>query len=167
MGSYIANLAFQIEAFFSGLALSFGITLGLYSERFSLNPLQTLRTVTIAGALPPLPPVRGLTPLPSSHVRAAKETQALPRKVATVAAKMKKLPEKKKIAFMFLARGSLPFAPFWEEFFKGHHGLYSIYVHADPSFNSSSELDTGVFRGRKIPSQVRLLNTAYFDHGIK
>ncbi|XP_042500461.1 glycosyltransferase BC10-like [Macadamia integrifolia] len=58
-----------------------------------------------------------------------------------------------KVAFMFLTRGPLPFAPLWEKFFQGNEGLYSIYVHSDPSFNES-EIDQGsVFYGRSIPSK--------------
>ncbi|XP_010545645.1 PREDICTED: uncharacterized protein LOC104817942 [Tarenaya hassleriana] len=58
-----------------------------------------------------------------------------------------------KMAFMFLVKGPLPFAPLWERFFKGHESLFSIYVHAlpnyKPDFRSSS-----VFYRRFIPSQV-------------
>ena len=61
-----------------------------------------------------------------------------------------------KVAFMFLAKGSLPLAPLWELFFKGHEGLYSIYVHTHPSYNDSWPPDS-VFFGRRIPSQVCLL----------
>ncbi|KAM0933081.1 putative glycosyl transferase, family 14 [Dioscorea sansibarensis] len=58
-----------------------------------------------------------------------------------------------KLAFLFLTRGALTFAPLWEMFFKGHQGLYSIYVHADPSFSESTPKDS-VFFGRRIPSKV-------------
>ncbi|KAJ3692369.1 hypothetical protein LUZ60_012719 [Juncus effusus] len=57
-----------------------------------------------------------------------------------------------KIAFLFLIRGELPFAPLWEMFFKGHKHLYSIYVHSDPSFNGSDPEDS-VFYRRRIPSK--------------
>ncbi|KAL6010839.1 hypothetical protein ACLOJK_001281 [Asimina triloba] len=57
-----------------------------------------------------------------------------------------------KIAFMFLTRGPLAMAPLWEKFFRGHGGLYSIYVHASPSFNESVPRDS-VFYGRRIPSK--------------
>ncbi|KAG9450562.1 hypothetical protein H6P81_010527 [Aristolochia fimbriata] len=61
---------------------------------------------------------------------------------------------KPKVAFMFLTRGPLAFAPFWEKFFAGHEGLYSIYVHSDPSFNDSSDVaEDSVFHGRRIPSK--------------
>jgi hypothetical protein len=39
-----------------------------------------------------------------------------------------------RIAFMFLIRGPLPFARLWERYFFGHERLYSVYVHANPSF---------------------------------
>ncbi|KAL2542563.1 Core-2/I-branching beta-1 [Abeliophyllum distichum] len=57
-----------------------------------------------------------------------------------------------KVAFMFLTRGPVLLAPLWEKFFKGHKGLYSIYVHSDPSFNEP-EPEFSVFHGRRIPSK--------------
>jgi hypothetical protein len=60
-----------------------------------------------------------------------------------------------KVAFLFLARGDLPLRPLWEKFFAGHEGLYSIYVHTDPSYTGSPPEDS-VFYGRTIPSQVTI-----------
>ncbi|PSR84713.1 Glycine dehydrogenase [Actinidia chinensis var. chinensis] len=57
-----------------------------------------------------------------------------------------------KIAFLFLTRGPLPLAPMWEKFFKGHEGLYSIYVHTNPSFNGTMPPNS-VFYGRRVPSK--------------
>ncbi|XP_059638676.1 glycosyltransferase BC10-like [Cornus florida] len=57
-----------------------------------------------------------------------------------------------KVAFMFLTRGELPMAPLWEKFFKGHERLYSIYVHASPSFNGTLP-EESVFHGRRVPSK--------------
>ncbi|KAG1330652.1 putative glycosyltransferase BC10 [Cocos nucifera] len=57
-----------------------------------------------------------------------------------------------KVAFLFLTRKELHFAPLWEKFFQGHEGLYSIYVHADPSFNESAP-EGSVFHGRRVPSK--------------
>ncbi|XP_060190795.1 glycosyltransferase BC10-like [Lycium barbarum] len=81
-----------------------------------------------------------------------------------------------KIAFMFLTPGPLPLAPFWDMFFNGYQGLYSIYVHPHPSYNDSHVPQTSVFYGRTIPSQPvywgtismidaerRLLANALFD----
>lgn len=58
-----------------------------------------------------------------------------------------------KIAFMFLTKGPLPLAPLWERFFKGHEGLYSIYVHSLPSYVADLT-QFSVFYKRQIPSQV-------------
>ncbi|XP_051149088.1 glycosyltransferase BC10-like [Andrographis paniculata] len=57
-----------------------------------------------------------------------------------------------KVAFMFLTRGPVILAPLWEVFFKGHQGMYSIYVHSDPSY-SGSDPPGSVFHGRRIPSK--------------
>ena len=70
-----------------------------------------------------------------------------------------------KVAFMFLTRGPLPLAPFWELFFGGHEGLYSIYVHSNPSFNATPFPESSVFHGRRIPSKVsHLCNNIYLIH---
>ncbi|KAM3405710.1 hypothetical protein ACQJBY_008309 [Aegilops geniculata] len=81
-----------------------------------------------------------------------------------------------KVAFLFLTRGPLPFARLWERFFRGHEGLYSVYVHALPEYvlNVSA---TSPFYGRQIPSrdvswgsitlvdaEKRLLANALLDH---
>lgn len=58
-----------------------------------------------------------------------------------------------KVAFMFLVRKTLSFAPLWQAFFKGHEGLYSIYVHTQPFFNATYPTES-VFHGRRIPSKV-------------
>ncbi|KAJ4913191.1 hypothetical protein Rs2_07812 [Raphanus sativus] len=34
-----------------------------------------------------------------------------------------------KIAFLFLTPGTLPFEKLWDEFFKGHEGKFTIYIH--------------------------------------
>lgn len=69
--------------------------------------------------------------------------------------RIRKFPFKRvpKIAFMFLTKGPMPLAPLWERFFKGHQGLYSIYIHSLPSYDPKFP-STSVFFGRHIPSQV-------------
>ncbi|KAJ8769825.1 hypothetical protein K2173_008232 [Erythroxylum novogranatense] len=57
-----------------------------------------------------------------------------------------------KVAFMFLTRGRLPLAPLWEKFFKGHEGLYSIYIHTSPEF-SDEPPESSIFCNRRIPSK--------------
>ncbi|CDP00652.1 unnamed protein product [Coffea canephora] len=81
-----------------------------------------------------------------------------------------------KIAFMFLTRGSLPLAPLWEVFFKGHQGFFSIYLHTSPEFTNEPP-ESSVFYKRRIPSkhvqwgrvtmidaEKRLLANALLDH---
>lgn len=58
-----------------------------------------------------------------------------------------------KIAFLFLTRGNLHLAPLWEMFFKGNEGLYSVYVHTQPSFNGTFA-ENSVFHGRRITSKA-------------
>ncbi|KAG8088165.1 hypothetical protein GUJ93_ZPchr0010g9439 [Zizania palustris] len=60
----------------------------------------------------------------------------------------------KKVAFMFLVRGDLPLRPLWEKFFAGQRAeLYSIYVHAHPSYSFAGSPDS-IFYGRYIPSKA-------------
>jgi hypothetical protein len=63
----------------------------------------------------------------------------------------------RKVAFMFLTKGPIPLAPLWEKFFRGHEGLYTIYVHHHPSYNESVP-EGSVFHGRRIPSKVSLFH---------
>uniref|UniRef100_A0A803KUX9 Uncharacterized protein n=1 Tax=Chenopodium quinoa TaxID=63459 RepID=A0A803KUX9_CHEQI len=57
-----------------------------------------------------------------------------------------------KVAFMFLTRKTLPLAPLWELFFKGHQGLYSIYLHTS-SESIEEHVEPSVFYQRRIPSK--------------
>lgn len=79
---------------------------------------------------------------------------------ATYAPRVDKYPFERvpKIAFMFLTKGPLPLAPLWERFFKGHQGLYSIYVHSLPTFEADFPPES-VFYRRQIPSQVCIYAT--------
>lgn len=82
---------------------------------------------------------------------------------ASFAPRVKKYPFKRvpKIAFMFLTKGPLPLAPLWERFFKGHKGLYSIYIHSLPSYQADFP-SSSVFYKRQIPSQVYMFYTIFF-----
>ncbi|XWS50750.1 hypothetical protein CRYUN_Cryun12cG0114100 [Craigia yunnanensis] len=73
---------------------------------------------------------------------------------ASMIPKIQESPIKRvpKVAFLFLTRGKVLLAPLWEKFFQGHRGLYSIYVHSDPSFNQTVP-KSSVFYGRQIPSK--------------
>jgi hypothetical protein len=67
-----------------------------------------------------------------------------------------KLPFKQtpKVAFMFLTKGPVLLAPLWEKFFKGNEGLFSIYIHPNPSFDETVYDQSSIFYGRRIPSKV-------------
>ncbi|XP_027357378.1 glycosyltransferase BC10-like [Abrus precatorius] len=73
---------------------------------------------------------------------------------ASMVPRIHKLPFKQtpKVAFLFLTKGPVLLAPLWEMFFKGNEGLYSVYVHSDPSFNGTLPQNS-VFHGRRIPSK--------------
>ncbi|XP_044464602.1 glycosyltransferase BC10 [Mangifera indica] len=74
---------------------------------------------------------------------------------ASFVPRVKKYPFKRvpKIAFMFLTKGPLPLGPLWEKFLKEHEGLYSIYVHALPTYEGKYP-SSSIFNGRQIPSQI-------------
>ncbi|KAF8712650.1 hypothetical protein HU200_028407 [Digitaria exilis] len=57
-----------------------------------------------------------------------------------------------KVAFLFMTRGPIPFAPLWDKFFRGHQGLYSVYVHTVPDYKLNVS-KTSAFYGRQIPSE--------------
>ncbi|CAI7909960.1 unnamed protein product, partial [Closterium sp. NIES-54] len=58
-----------------------------------------------------------------------------------------------KLAFLFMTRGRLPLAPFWERFFKGHEGFFSIYIHTAREFRYKPGELPSAFEGAHIPSQ--------------
>ncbi|KAG6550314.1 hypothetical protein Mapa_008277 [Marchantia paleacea] len=60
-------------------------------------------------------------------------------------------PPLSKIAFMFMTPGHLPFESIWHEFFKGHEGFFTVYVHASES--SNFEWKSPYFIGKEIPSK--------------
>ncbi|KAH7533266.1 hypothetical protein FEM48_Zijuj04G0112400 [Ziziphus jujuba var. spinosa] len=88
----------------------------------------------------------------SSNSLISLNDEDLLRRASMINSRIEKLVGVPKVAFMFLTKGPLPLAPLWEKFFQGHQGFYSIYVHADPSFNDTVP-ETSVFYGRRIPSQ--------------
>ncbi|KAG7973821.1 hypothetical protein I3843_06G016700 [Carya illinoinensis] len=73
---------------------------------------------------------------------------------ASMVPRISKYPKNRtrKVAFMFLSRGSLPLGPLWEMFFKGHAGLYSVYLHTSPEFTKEPP-ESSVFYMRKITSK--------------
>ncbi|KAF7132054.1 hypothetical protein RHSIM_Rhsim09G0105000 [Rhododendron simsii] len=143
---------------FFAFGLTFGIILTLYLTSLSLNLQVTRFSLSASSSLPN--PINYThteskqlhpTPLPPMHEMGEEELLWK----ASMVPKIDEFPFKRvpKVAFMFLTRGPVLLAPLWELFFKGHEGLYSIYVHSDPSFNGSDP-DKSVFYGRRIPSKA-------------
>ncbi|KAK8524861.1 hypothetical protein V6N13_015859 [Hibiscus sabdariffa] len=137
---------------FLGIGLSI---IGMYSVRFSMIPQIAAKasstvqpwfedtTNTLENFIRP----------PSNLMHNMNDTELLWR--ASFVPQIKEYPFKRvpKIAFMFLTKGPLPLAPLWDRFFKGHEELYSIYVHALPSYTGGYP-PSSVFYGRQIPSQI-------------
>ncbi|TYI94410.1 hypothetical protein E1A91_D02G202200v1 [Gossypium mustelinum] len=153
-----------------GCGLSLGVILSFHLKNYSLAlhitqlPLSTRSASTLA-QLPPSQPFNpvsgtsygdriGLTEfLEPPHVMHDMDDKELLWR-ASLAPRIPQYPFHRvpKVAFLFLTKGPVPLAPLWEKFFKGHQGLYSIYVHSDPSFNLT-EPEGSVFHGRRIPSK--------------
>ncbi|KAJ4827095.1 hypothetical protein Tsubulata_042873 [Turnera subulata] len=177
----LLNVQMQLHNFFLyllllGFGLAFGITLSFYlkdiSFNFQLNQFPVLNPLPnttssfslVSTTPPPPPPFRVLTKKNKGRVGLTdflrvpnashdmREDEMLWR--ASMVPQVRDFPFKRvpKVAFLFLTRGPLALAPLWELFFKGHEGLYSIYVHSDPSFNGTVP-ENSVFYGRRIPSK--------------
>ncbi|XP_020206562.1 glycosyltransferase BC10 [Cajanus cajan] len=158
------------------LLLAFGVTIGiiisfyLKSCSFSLQFNQFSRSSS-ENAPPPMLPLPNEKPKevsdsnltsqvglkeyikPSNVVHDMSDEELLWR--ASMTPKIREYPFDRvpKVAFMFLVRGPVPLAPFWEMFFAGHEGYYSIYVHSNPSYDGSDP-ESSVFHGRRIPSKI-------------
>lgn len=136
------------------------------SEQDDINPnfniTSFLSSSSPLDSAPSIVPTQTITDLkdftkpPRDAMHSLTEEELLWR--ASMVPRIAEYPFKRipKVAFMFLTRGDLPFAPLWERFFKGYEGLYSIYVHSSPSFSESVSTDS-VFHGRRIPSKVSFL----------
>lgn len=162
--------------FFFAFGLTFGIILSFNLKNFSFNLQVTQSSPSPSASASAPPPSPLVSPLPASTYP-TNETSKAGRRIglseymkppnamhdmddeellwrASMAPQIREFPFKRvpKVAFMFLTKGPLPLAPLWELFFKGHEGLYSIYVHSHPSFNET-EPENSVFHDRRIPSK--------------
>lgn len=162
---HLQNLVSYFLIFCSGLAL--GLTLSFYLKGFPFN-LQLNQFLS-----PTSPPLlislktKNLTRVglkeylkPPDVMHDMEDNELLWR--ASMVPRIRELPFNRtpKVAFMFLTKGAMPLAPLWELFFKGHEGLYSIYVHPNPSFNGTVPQGS-VFHGRRIPSKVSRYTCTY------
>ncbi|XP_008786440.1 glycosyltransferase BC10-like isoform X2 [Phoenix dactylifera] len=57
-----------------------------------------------------------------------------------------------KVAFLFMTEGPLPLLRLWDRFFKGHEGLFTVYVHAYPGYTLEVP-ESSFFYDRQIPSE--------------
>jgi hypothetical protein len=158
------------------LVFSLGFFMGMFSDSKFPNfyipfvppmpsPALPLPQLPVSSPSPPLQPV---PPPPALQLQVAGVMRfSVPKRAmhnmtdeelfwwASMAPKVRSTPYHRvpKVAFLFLTRGNLPLWPLWEMFFNGHDGLYSIYVHTDPSYTGLLP-EESVFYGRIIPSQV-------------
>lgn len=149
------------------IGLSFGLSVSSYVNSFSFSLHASVFSVPLspASSLPlpaePTPPVHNSSSFASNirlplHMHNMDDDQLFSR--ALMVSRVQNDEHVSKIAFMFLAKGSLHLSPLWEKFFKGHQGLYTIYIHHHPSYNGSVP-EGSVFQGRRIPSKVSVLHT--------
>ncbi|XVF50554.1 hypothetical protein PTKIN_Ptkin04bG0110700 [Pterospermum kingtungense] len=155
---------FHVVSFIIGLSI--GITLSFNSHLhianlFSFSSLKPLLSPPPLRLVPPSSPQQP-PPLPPSMTVESKKEQPLMHNMdddelfwrASFVPRVEAFPFENvpKIAFLFLTKGPIPLAPLWEIFFKGHEGLYNIYVHPHPSYKDFAAEDS-VFYGRRIPSK--------------
>ena len=169
---HLYNLVSYFLIFCSGLAL--GLTISFYLRDFSFN-LQLNQVITPTPTPAPTPPpqlplkTKNLTRVglkeylkPPNVMHDMEDNELLWR--ASMVPRISELPFNRtpKVAFMFLTKGSVPLARLWELFFKGHEGLYSIYVHPNPSFNGTVPQHS-VFHGRRVPSKVSIYSYQFLS----
>lgn len=167
---HLINVLSYFLLFVVGITLGMILTFYLKDFSFSLQLAQFSFTTSSSSSNPNMiMPTVIAAPTNMSHHRIGLGNYLKPPKVlhdmddeellwrASMAPRIAKYPFHRvpKVAFLFLTKGPVLLAPLWEKFFKGHQGLYSIYVHSNPSYNGSYP-ETPVFQGRRIPSKVSL-----------
>ncbi|KAI3502597.1 hypothetical protein L1887_30775 [Cichorium endivia] len=161
----LANLLSVI--LFFGFGLCFGIILtfhlknvsfNLQFTQFSLTTDTGIATGDVVYTSPPPPPPSPKIRLedyihPTEIMHDLSDRELIWR--ASMVPKVTEYPFDRtpKVAFMFLTRGPVLLSPLWEMFFKGHDGLFNIYVHSSGSPSNWTEPEHSVFHGRRIPSK--------------
>ncbi|KAI8019465.1 Glycosyltransferase BC10 [Camellia lanceoleosa] len=154
------RLSRAVHFLFFIIGLSLGVTTSLYLKSFSFN-LQASLTSPVSLSPPPPPPSPPPPPPPHATLPLTEKRLLIHNMDdeelfwrASMVPRIQEFPYKRvaKVAFMFLTKGPLPLGPLWEKFFKGHEGLYSIYVHTDPLYNQLVP-ENSVFHRRRIPSK--------------
>ena len=164
----IFHLNLLLRFLFFLIGLSIGVIISVYFKSFSFNLGGTFLRHNTSLSFPISPPKPPLLQTPP-HVSSIGDSVSTRKESllhgmddyelfwrASMVPRRSKFPGEHvpKIAFMFLTKGSIPLAPMWERFFKGHQELYTIYVHTHPSYNWLVSQDS-VFYGRRIPSKVK------------
>ncbi|XP_047306505.1 glycosyltransferase BC10-like [Impatiens glandulifera] len=148
------------------VGLSIGFTGSFYVKGFSLYLKSTFSYSFLPATFDPLflqpkSPLQQLQPtlnapptmiIEKENVMHSMEDKELFLRASSILPKIDHKFGVGKVAFMYLTRGPLPFSPLWEKFFRGNEGMYSIYVHPDPSYNESIT-QGNVFFGTRVPSQ--------------
>ncbi|WCJ39634.1 Core-2/I-branching beta-1 6-N-acetylglucosaminyltransferase family protein [Euphorbia peplus] len=146
-----------LQIFFMFLVFGLGISIiSMYMFRyFGIQnvPVALSKSNMIYPCFEEANDIDNLIKPPSNLMHKLNDTELLWR--ASFVPSLRKYPFKRtpKIAFMFLTKGPLPLAPLWERFFKGHEGLYSIYLHSFPAYVGDFT-PSSVFYKRQIPSQL-------------
>ncbi|XP_021909470.1 uncharacterized protein LOC110823403 [Carica papaya] len=163
-----SHLSYALQSVFFVLGLSLGIIISTCLRSLFSNLEPTLFSLLPPSPPPPSvdqppaplsPPQSSLSSSPPVPVEARgdqlhnMEDEELFWR-ASMVPQIGEFPYKRvpKVAFMFLTKGPMPLGPLWEIFFKGHQGLYSIYLHPHPSYNHSVPQDS-VFYGRRVPTK--------------
>ncbi|KAK9052249.1 hypothetical protein SSX86_028877 [Deinandra increscens subsp. villosa] len=169
---------FSIILIVFGFGLCFGIVLTVHLKNVSLNLQFTQLSIStendnnnnddknnefVVVSLPPPPPPPTLpVPTKSGTEKCGRRTDVAHDMSddelmwrASMVPEVSEYPfvRTPKVAFMFLTRGSVLLSPFWDLFFKGHDGLFSIYVHSSGLSSNWTEPEDSVFYGRRIPSK--------------
>ncbi|KAJ7975144.1 Core-2/I-branching beta-1,6-N-acetylglucosaminyltransferase family protein [Quillaja saponaria] len=169
--SFQLSYIFRFVFFFIGLSI--GMIISLNYKSFRTN-LQGILFFPSSPPRPPLPPPLILPPSPPNQPPVTQQPPPPPLPLASnvqlpvvhnmddkelfwrasMVPRINESPYEHvpKIAFMFLTKGPMPLGPLWEMFFRGHKGLYTIYIHSHPSYNGAVPEDS-VFYGRRIPSK--------------
>ncbi|KAF5748295.1 hypothetical protein HS088_TW04G00247 [Tripterygium wilfordii] len=143
----------QVFGLFLVLCFAFSIISVYTIRRFGIEGVVTTVTSSVEPYYEEPDSLQNWIRPPSNLLHTMTDEELLWR--ASLVPRRRDYPFKRvpKIAFMFLSKGPMPLAPLWERFFKGHEGLYSVYLHTLPSFQDKFP-SWSVFYRRQIPSQV-------------
>ncbi|KAI3733934.1 hypothetical protein L6452_13393 [Arctium lappa] len=134
-----------------GILLTFQLKNVSFNLRFNQFSLSTIAAPNSLAQPPPTPKIRLEDFIhPSEIMHQMTDRELIWR--ASMVPKVRKYPFNRipTVAFMFLTRGPVLLSPLWEKFFKGHDGLFNIYVHSSANWTEPKQ---SVFHGRRIPSK--------------